>query len=234
MPRRAATLDVTAILSGLQSRRTGTVTSPSNPDNPDGALLDAAAELMTRYGLRRWSMEEVAEVAGVGRATLYRRFPSRDDLVNAAIAREANRFFSEVAAAVASTDGVVEKVVEGFLVGMRIARESLVPGLFENDRSTALSLFTAAPVLELGRAALVAQYRALAAFNPRDQQAAEIELVAEVLVRLAMSFVLIPGSVIDFEDPGKTRRALTRIVRPLLLPPENAPRPRPPRRPARR
>lgn len=228
MPRRVATVDVTAILSGLQTG--GAQTS----DNPDDGLLDAAAELMTRYGLRRWSMDDVAEVAGVGRATLYRRFPSRDDLVHATIAREAHRFFSEVAAAVASMDGVVEKVVEGFLVGMRIARETLVPGLFENDRSTALSLFTATPVLELGRAALVAQYRALAWFNPRDQQTAEIELVAEVLVRLAMSFVLIPESVIDFEDPGKSRRALTRIVRPLLLPPENAPRPRPPRPPARR
>ena len=231
MPRRVATLDVTAILSGLQPGRTETAAKPNNPDD---ALLDAAAELMTRYGLRRWSMDDVAEVAGVGRATLYRRFPSREDLVHATIAREANRFFSAVAAAVASTDGVVEKVVEGFLVGMRLARASLVPGLFENDRSTAVSLFTATPVLELGSAALVAQYRALSGFNPRDQQTAEIELVAEVLMRLAMSFVLIPGSVIDFEDPGKARQSLTRIVRPLLLPPENAPRPRPPRRPARR
>ena len=231
MPRRAATLDVTAILSGL---RTGGPDAATNPDNPDDALLDAAAELLTRYGLRRWSMDDVAEVAGVGRATLYRRFPSREDLVNATISREANRFFSEVAAAVAGAEGVVEKVVEGFLVGMRIARESLVPGLFENDRSTALSLFTAAPVLELGRAALVGQYRALTSVNPRDENNADVELVAEVSVRLAMSFVLIPGSVIDFEDPGEARRALTRIVRPLLRPPENAPRSRPLRRPARR
>ena len=228
MPRRPATLDLSAIVAGIQAA------SPDITADPDDALLDAAAALFTRYGLRRWSMDDVAELAGVGRATVYRRFPTRDDLVHATVAREANRFFSAVAAAVAGAEGVEAKVVEGFLVGMTLARESLVPGLFENDKSTALSIFTSTPVLELGREALVSQYRALNGEHPGSATTAEVELVAEVLVRLAMSFVLMPGSVIDFDDLRTARLALTRIVRPLLLPPENAPGPRPPRRPARR
>lgn len=228
MSRKAAVLDLSAILAGTQT------TAPAIQDEPADAVLDATAELLARFGLRRWSMDDVADAAGVGRATVYRRFPSREQLVNATIAREANRFFAEVASAVAESDGVEEKVVEGFLVGMRMARESLLPGFLENDHTTAISLFTSAPVLELGKAALVSQYQALTAESSDADRRAEIELVAEVLVRLAMSFVLMPGSVIDFGDPGKARAGLTRIVRPLLLRPENAPRPRPPRLPARR
>jgi AcrR family transcriptional regulator len=228
---RKATLDVSAILAEL-----GTVGRPltQEGDQPGDAVLDAAAGLLARYGLRRWSMDDVAEHAGVGRATVYRRFQSREELVHATIAREANRFFAAVARAVADADGLVEKVVEGFLVGIGIASESLVPGLFENDKSTALSLLTSAPVLELGRTALVSQYQALTGEAMDARRRAEVNLVAEVLVRLAVSFVLVPGSIIDFEDPARARAALMRIVRPLLLPPENGPRPRSPRRPARR
>ena len=224
MARRPATLDVNAIVASIQFGSADAAT------DPDDAMLDAALQLLTRYGLRRWSMDDVAEIAGVGRATVYRRFPSRDELVHATIAREAHHFFFEVAATVAEADGVAEKVVEGFLVGMRMARETLVPGLFQNDKATALALFTSTPVLELGRLALVSQYLTLTGEDLDGPALADIELIAEVLVRLAMSFVLMPGSVIDFEDPGAAREALTRIVRPLVLPPENAPRPRSPRR----
>lgn len=228
MSRKAAVLDLPAILAGTRT------TAPPSEDEPTDAVLDATAELLARFGLRRWSMDDVADVARVGRATVYRRFPSREQLVNATMAREANRFFAEVARAVAENDDVVEKVVEGFLVGMRMARESLLPGILENDHPTAISLFTSSPVLELGKAALVSQYLGLTGETPDAKRRAEIELVAEALVRLAMSFVLMPGSAIDFGDPGKARAGLTRIVRPLLLRPEIAPRPRPPRRPARR
>jgi AcrR family transcriptional regulator len=179
-------------------------------------------------------MDDVADVAGVGRATVYRRFQSRDELVHATIGREINRFFGAVAQAVADLEGVEDKVVEGFLVGMRITNESLVPGLFENDKPTALSLFTSAPVLELGRAALVSQYQAITGETLDGERREEVEWVAEALVRLAVSFVLMPGSVVDFADPDAARRALSRVVRPLLRPPENAPRSRSPQRPARR
>jgi AcrR family transcriptional regulator len=230
MPRKAATLDVSAIIAGIA----GVVDIASIEDEATDAVLDAASDLLARYGVRRWSMDDVADAAGVGRATVYRRFQSRDELVHATIGREINRFFGAVAQAVADAEGVEDKVVEGFLVGMRITNESLVPGLFENDKPTALSLFTSAPVLELGRAALVSQYQAITGETLDGERREEVEWVAEALVRLAVSFVLMPGSVVDFADPDAARRALSRVVRPLLRPPENAPRSRSPQRPARR
>ena len=59
-------------------------------------VLDAARELFAEQGLDA-STNEVARRAGVGVATLFRRFPTRDDLVGAV-------FADRMAAYVAATD----------------------------------------------------------------------------------------------------------------------------------
>jgi AcrR family transcriptional regulator len=52
----------------------------------DAAILRAALELLAQDGYRALTMEAVRERAGVGKATLYRRYGSKDELVRAAIA----------------------------------------------------------------------------------------------------------------------------------------------------
>lgn len=45
------------------------------------AILAAALEIMTTDGVNALTHQRVAEVAGVGRATVYRHWPSMDDLI---------------------------------------------------------------------------------------------------------------------------------------------------------
>jgi AcrR family transcriptional regulator len=52
----------------------------------DEAILRAALDLLAADGYRALTMESVRERAGVGKATLYRRYGSKDELVRAAIA----------------------------------------------------------------------------------------------------------------------------------------------------
>jgi len=47
----------------------------------DGAILNAAAELLRSEGHEGFSLEQVAAGAGVARTTIYRRFPTRARLV---------------------------------------------------------------------------------------------------------------------------------------------------------
>jgi AcrR family transcriptional regulator len=68
------------------------VTSPravGRPRDPDldRAILDATMELLAQDGFPRMSIERVAARAGVGKTTIYRRWPSKVDLVIAALAR---------------------------------------------------------------------------------------------------------------------------------------------------
>jgi AcrR family transcriptional regulator len=51
----------------------------------DAAILQAALELLAAHGYSALTMEGVRERSGVGKATLYRRYSSKEDLVRAAI-----------------------------------------------------------------------------------------------------------------------------------------------------
>ena len=63
------------------------------------AILDAAATLVAEHGLRSVTMSQVAEETGIGRATLYKYFPSVDAILFAWHERQIERhleFLAEV------------------------------------------------------------------------------------------------------------------------------------------
>jgi AcrR family transcriptional regulator len=51
----------------------------------DAAILEATMRLLAEQGYARMSIEAVAESAGVGKTTIYRRYPGKRELVVAAI-----------------------------------------------------------------------------------------------------------------------------------------------------
>jgi AcrR family transcriptional regulator len=55
-------------------------------ERADRAILAAALELMAEQGVRDLRMDDVADKAGVGKATIYRRYRSKEELVTATIA----------------------------------------------------------------------------------------------------------------------------------------------------
>ena len=54
--------------------------------------MRATLELTEMFGIRRGTMADVARRSGVGRATLYRRFPTKTALHDAVVLSEARRF----------------------------------------------------------------------------------------------------------------------------------------------
>jgi AcrR family transcriptional regulator len=65
---------------------TAAVSRPRGPGRPrderaDRAILDATLQLLAEVGPTGLSVEEVAVRAGVSKATIYRRFQTKDDLV---------------------------------------------------------------------------------------------------------------------------------------------------------
>jgi AcrR family transcriptional regulator len=61
------------------------------------AILAAAAELVTARGLRGVTMSRIAEEAGIGRATLYKYFPSVEAIVLAWHERQIERHLEQLA-----------------------------------------------------------------------------------------------------------------------------------------
>ena len=59
---------------------------PRDPQT-DERIIAAAADLLRRRGFERMTVDDVAAEACVGKATVYRRWPSKDDLAVAAMER---------------------------------------------------------------------------------------------------------------------------------------------------
>jgi AcrR family transcriptional regulator len=65
----------------------GATRSPGRPrdERADRLILEAALDLFLEVGYDSMSIERVAERAGVGKTTIYRRWPSKEELVVATI-----------------------------------------------------------------------------------------------------------------------------------------------------
>ncbi|RUP36981.1 MAG: TetR/AcrR family transcriptional regulator [Gordonia sp. (in: high G+C Gram-positive bacteria)] len=63
----------------------------------ESRIVDAAAAEFRRAGVKQADIERIARDAGVSRATVYRRFANRDELLAEVIARVRRRLLGKVA-----------------------------------------------------------------------------------------------------------------------------------------
>ena len=89
-----------AVISSATPRATGARPLRADAQLNRDRILSAAAELFAERGLSV-PLEEIAHRAGVGVATLYRRFPTRADLAAAAFERNISRYTEAVDRALA-------------------------------------------------------------------------------------------------------------------------------------
>ncbi len=73
-------------------------------------ILEAANVCFTQLGIQRTSVQDVARMANVSRGTVYRYFEDRNILIDAAIEFGAQKFYQDVAAAMAKRSTLAEKV----------------------------------------------------------------------------------------------------------------------------
>jgi AcrR family transcriptional regulator len=193
---------------------------------PDDAMseriLDAALALAASSGVRHLTMDDVARRARVGRMTVYRRFGTKERLLDALTARESRRCLAELDAAMPPDAPIADQVAEGFVTSLRLAREH--PLLARLARSEPESVLEA---LRADGGGLFALARAFAAERLRASQRAgvlgpvPVEESAELLVRLAFSFVLIDDTTLPVDDEPRCRALARSLVAPILAGPRS-------------
>src|SRR5882757_3437776 len=94
-----------------------------DPDEFTSRILRATLEQAKLVGIRRTTMEDVARRSGVGRATLYRRFPTKAVLIDAVVLAEARRFMEGSALAHAQADTIEDSLVYGTVFTVTFLRE---------------------------------------------------------------------------------------------------------------
>ncbi|GAA3438176.1 TetR/AcrR family transcriptional regulator [Kutzneria kofuensis] len=181
----------------------------------DDLILDAAVEELRAYGLRRTSVDNVARRAGLSRATVYRRFENKNVLVQAALVRESARFFGEIVAAIGPLPTAAERLVEGFVVGLRKVRtDALLTRLLISDPEELVPYLTlrGSGVIAAASDFLVSQYEEVAG----PSMSRDPRVLAEILVRLAISFTLTPDGVVAVDDDDAVREFANSYLVPLL------------------
>ncbi len=197
---------------------TGKLEAPSG-DATYEKILDAGLARFTEFGLRRTTMEDVAGKAGVGRATAYRRFGDKDQLIQAVILRECQRHLGEIEQHLKSIDSPVDALLEAFVLAVtRAHAHPLLVRLLSSEPETIL------PYLTVRWSRLMALFRShLAAQIEKAQQAGGLkqspaEEVAELFLRLMQSLVLTPEGAVNAGDEKSVRRFAEHYFRPLLTP----------------
>jgi AcrR family transcriptional regulator len=175
-------------------------------------LLDGARDELERKGWAEITMADIATAAGVSRQTLYKEFGSRDEFAQAFVMREGDRFLLAVEGAVREhledPARALEAAFDVFLTAA--AEDPLVRTLLTGDEAhSLLPLVTTHGEPVVARAAERLSAIIRAGWPPVRQ--ADAQLLAECLVRLAISYTALPAG-----PTGMTAASVTTLLGPYI------------------
>lgn len=190
------------------------------PDEVDRRISDAALQALSELGTEAASMQDVADRADVGRATLFRRFKSKDALFQYAIAVEVRRFLAGIARQFAEITDPAERICEAFAACLRLGDSPLLRGASPERRAALVA------ALANGDPAPIAVARAFVAAQLRLGQAdgtvrsGDADTFADGMIRVVLGYFIVPSDTLRPSDPASTRRVALAVVAPIALVPE--------------
>lgn len=154
-------------------------------------ILDAAITAMSRSGLARLSLEDVAREAAVSRQTLYRYFGSRDALISATVLREEEAFIAAMVRASKRHTEFRPALEAAIAQALRSARaHPLLDRLLDAEPEALLPFLTMGkgPVLSAAQPVV----RELLADRLDHLTDPELSRIAEAATRLIVSYAISP------------------------------------------
>jgi AcrR family transcriptional regulator len=174
-------------------------------------ILAGTLAAVERLGMAKTSLEDVAQAAGVSRATIYRYFPGgRDQVVTETVAWEVEHFLERIVEAVEGLESIGDKLEAALLTGHRAIGEHLLLQQILSTEPEELfrELAEIGPLLRTAVAGYVAEeLRAV-----RVQRGVDIDEASDYCARLFLSYIGSHGAN-DLSDPA----AVERIVETQFL-----------------
>jgi AcrR family transcriptional regulator len=193
--------------------------SPGSPDETSERILNAAVSQAEEFGVRRFTIGDVAQRVGVSRVTVYKYFPGKDRLIEAVLLREMRRFLRDVDEAVAPCETLEERLVEGFVFALGwLRKHRLLNRLLRSEPELIVPNLTvrAGPVLTAGREFIAGFARREAEEGRLPLSDEEIDGLSELLARGVLSFVLTPDSVLGLRTQTEVRHFAEHYLAPTL------------------
>jgi AcrR family transcriptional regulator len=195
----------------------GGVSADDEPqDRMTQRILDAALAEAGATGLRRLTVEDVVRRAGVARMTLYRRYPRREDLVQALVNRETQRFLTAVADGIDRGADLRDGLTEGFIGALEFARRHpLIRRAGQAEPGSIIEAVAAdeARLLAIGSAFIARQIHGERPGAPSQSE----RWVADVWARLFVTYVTVPPTDPDFGSDQQLRRFARQVLAPMVV-----------------
>lgn len=179
-----------------------------------GEILDAARRVFEQYGVRRANVDDVARAARVSRSTLYRRYPTKDALLEAVLLKQYDEFLTELDQ-VAADLPPRQAVVECFVRGLALTREiPLLARLTESEPEIIIGVGSGshAALILVATERVAGTLRRSGATMPDE----DLREVAELLLRVAYSYLLNTAGSLDVSDADAVRRYAARRLAPMV------------------
>lgn len=196
----------------------GGASPDEGPDPFAEKILDAAFEQFRLLGIRRSSVDDIAKRAGVGRVTVYRRFETKDKLVQALLLRETMRSVERVDDRTSKPERVEDRMVEAFVAAMEEVRNHpLLLALLRTEPETILPLLTVKASMGLAFARTYVSNKMQESRRELGLPDVNLDPVAEIFARLSLSMLLTQRTSIPVDDEEQTRAFARRHILPMVL-----------------
>lgn len=189
----------------------------SGPDTIEARVHEATLACISRFGLTKTTLDDIARESGVSRATVYRAFPGgRDTLLQGVLVAEIDRFFDALRRTLDPLDDLEDLLVAGLGTSMR----------FLWTHEALRTIVSVEPGVLLPRFAfhrldvVLDRAGAVAAPYLRRHVATDREAAtgAEHLVRILLSYTMHPDRRVDPFDDASIRRLVRHFILPGLVP----------------
>jgi AcrR family transcriptional regulator len=174
-------------------------------------VINAALTCIARVGLAKTTLDDVAKEAGCARATVYRLFSGKQQLLAAAVDREAQRITTELVAHAVATESLADAVVDVITRSARVLSEHRALMFVVAHEPELLMPYLA---FERESAVLGAAAQLIApAFTPHLPRANATRL-AEWVARMTFSYLCCPSEHVDVFDAAQVRSLVDDFVLP--------------------
>lgn len=195
-----------------------------DPDEVTAEILRATLEQAELVGIRRITMPDIARRSGVGRATLYRRFPNKGALIEAMVLTVARGYLDGNRQARAQGDTLEDRILFGTVFAIQFLRNHpLLRKLLRTEPETLLPSLTidAGAIIDFATEHSANLLRGDLYGNSKTTPAQERHLrtVAELQTRLTLSFVVTPHTSIRLENLDQAREYVRAYLMPMITGP---------------
>lgn len=190
--------------------------SPGDAREARGRVLDAAQRCLASEGYQRVTMEVIAAEAKISRATLYRYFSSRDEVLSGVVVREAERHLERIYPRLEAERDLGQAILQFIRLTLRAAlRDPHIALMFTSDESRFAGGILAESSLELFE--MVADViRRLTERKPGELRSdVSIDDTSEWIVRTLLSLLTVRGP--KRRSPAALDAYLSRFLLPALL-----------------